>query len=764
MVQRAQMKIASESTTYLVFFIACHAVLVAAAHAQDSLPEFVQPKAKAADRPKPERQNSDRSLNEPTKFSQQDQLAFNQTLELRKSGDAKGAIAIFDRLALKYPRNSLIFYARGLTYFNLTSYDNAIADISKAIELAPNVSPYYSNRGAAFQRRGNLDLARADYDRALAIDATNLDALILRGQYHALRNDFESAISDAKRRLSMRPDDPIAISWLKKWEADRKLSQPAPAGYVNVPVGTQAPQPAATSTPAIGMAAGLPSATGNSTLPTALATTNPVIAAIDQAFAAKQYAEMYRLASDGFEKQPSSEPLGFRKARALYYLKRDNESLAAVESLIATFPQAGESYNLRGVIRKSRSQCDAAIPDFEKAIELSPKHPFAYRNLALCFIAIGRLPAAIKQLELANAVAPTVATIATHILLLVNSGDAARAETIVAQGERARLDVYSDFLAARGSWRAARGLLADAHKDLDLALKADPTQTDALRAKAQLYERGGQYEASIALLRKVESDPDNASSGYQALATKEIARLEGMILARAVIAEASREVEAGRNLEAVEKLTKQIEKTPDIVDLYLMRGSVFSGLSRVDASLADFDKAIMLSPKNGHAYAVRALQIAGLPDRSQAAQADIDKALALNPKNVTALLAQTLVYLRQKEPLRAITIADRILKVEPKSEFALIYRATAETALEHYDKAMDDLNIALEFFPKSSNVLFLRGEINTRNNRLAEAIRDYSEALTQAKTKTPSMFVGRAKAYEKAGDNQKAIEDLEAAS
>src|SRR5215831_1209224 len=59
---------------------------------------------------------------------------------------------------------------RGLAYLDNGDIPHAIADLDRAIKLAPNFAPAYENRGNAWYARGNHAQALADYDAAIRID------------------------------------------------------------------------------------------------------------------------------------------------------------------------------------------------------------------------------------------------------------------------------------------------------------------------------------------------------------------------------------------------------------------------------------------------------------------------------------------------------------------------------------------------------------------------------------------------------------------
>jgi len=81
-------------------------------------------------------------------------------------------------------------------------WDDSISLMSRAIKLYPGraVIPY-NNRGLAYDRRGNLQLALSDYNSAIAISPEFTDAYINRGIVYGESSLFEKAIDDFSRAL-----------------------------------------------------------------------------------------------------------------------------------------------------------------------------------------------------------------------------------------------------------------------------------------------------------------------------------------------------------------------------------------------------------------------------------------------------------------------------------------------------------------------------------------------------------------------------------
>jgi tetratricopeptide (TPR) repeat protein len=73
-------------------------------------------------------------------------------------------------------------------------YESAIADLTRACELAPTESSYFYERGMAHCQNKQPDAALADFDRAIKLKPDDVDALVARATLRARRHDPPGAI------------------------------------------------------------------------------------------------------------------------------------------------------------------------------------------------------------------------------------------------------------------------------------------------------------------------------------------------------------------------------------------------------------------------------------------------------------------------------------------------------------------------------------------------------------------------------------------
>ncbi len=98
---------------------------------------------------------------------------------------------------------------RGRIYVDRESYQEAIADFDKAIELSPGLSQAYGNRGLAYQNLGDDENATRDYTKAIEL-GQDPQALWNRGMLRYALGCFNLAYEDFSAILERAdPNDPL---------------------------------------------------------------------------------------------------------------------------------------------------------------------------------------------------------------------------------------------------------------------------------------------------------------------------------------------------------------------------------------------------------------------------------------------------------------------------------------------------------------------------------------------------------------------------
>jgi len=115
------------------------------------------------------------------------------------------------------PRDAAGFSRRGAALLARRDYEHAIADLTRACELAPNEPEYFHQRGMAHWANKQPDLAGADFDRALKLKPDAVPALLARAQLRLSGPEQAAALADldaADRSAAEQADVRLQMGYL----------------------------------------------------------------------------------------------------------------------------------------------------------------------------------------------------------------------------------------------------------------------------------------------------------------------------------------------------------------------------------------------------------------------------------------------------------------------------------------------------------------------------------------------------------------------
>ena len=129
---------------------------------------------------------------------------------------------------------------------------------------------------------------------------------------------------------------------------------------------------------------------------------------------------------------------------------------------------------------------------------------------------------------------------------------------------------------------------------------------------------------------------------------------------------------------------------------------------------------------------------------------------------ITAYINRGGAYRAKGDFDRALADLDKAVQLDPRSALALMERASIYHAKGELDRAIADYDAAIAARPKSAAAFYGRGEAYRAKNDLDRAIADYDRAL-QLDKNSAAAHAGRAKAHRGKGDFDKALADFEEA-
>ncbi|HZV00491.1 MAG TPA: tetratricopeptide repeat protein, partial [Planctomycetota bacterium] len=103
------------------------------------------------------------------------------------------------------PEDARAFANRGATYARRGELDRAIEDLTRAVEIDPQLVSAWFNRGLARERKGETSLAILDYSRAIAIAPDTAALWARRAVARGTLGDYDGCIEDCGRILIRDP-------------------------------------------------------------------------------------------------------------------------------------------------------------------------------------------------------------------------------------------------------------------------------------------------------------------------------------------------------------------------------------------------------------------------------------------------------------------------------------------------------------------------------------------------------------------------------
>jgi len=243
-----------------------------------------------------------------------------------RMGDLDAAIADLDRAVALAPMKAMradIYNIRGLVLRDKKLWDQARLDLDQAINLYPNNGLYFYNRGLIWVDLGELERALADYTRAIVLDKWDSFAYKQRCYVRVQLGFYELALADGARAVEINPRD--ALAYFYRADAYEGLGDEERA----------------------------------------LADLNQAIA-LDPQLAVAHNNRGFLLASRGDHEQ----------------------AIDALSRAIQLQPQY-TSYNNRGYSWLELGRLDQAMADFNRAVELNPRDALAYYYRAATWLKKG---------------------------------------------------------------------------------------------------------------------------------------------------------------------------------------------------------------------------------------------------------------------------------------------------------------------------------------------------------------------------------------
>ena len=153
----------------------------------------------------------------PKKGSEKDADWTQKAMALWQNGkytDSNKALDYWNNAIRANSKSADAFNNRGLAYYNLKQYQQAIEDYSQSIRMNPENSITYNNRGNAYYELLRYELAEADFKKSIQLKPDYAKAYLNRGLVYYQQEKNDQACAEFKKACDLGDCD--GMQWAKK--------------------------------------------------------------------------------------------------------------------------------------------------------------------------------------------------------------------------------------------------------------------------------------------------------------------------------------------------------------------------------------------------------------------------------------------------------------------------------------------------------------------------------------------------------------------
>jgi tetratricopeptide (TPR) repeat protein len=136
---------------------------------------------------------------------------FETALARHRAGDLAGAEIGYRRILAADPSRADARHSLGLIYFQRGQFQDAVAELSEAVELSPGSAAAHNHLGAAMVQMGELAAAVTELRKATELDPGSAEAHFNLGCALRAQHDPAAALASFQRAVELGPD--FAPAW-----------------------------------------------------------------------------------------------------------------------------------------------------------------------------------------------------------------------------------------------------------------------------------------------------------------------------------------------------------------------------------------------------------------------------------------------------------------------------------------------------------------------------------------------------------------------
>lgn len=211
-----------------------------------------------------------------------------------------------------------------------------------------------------------------------------------------------------------------------------------------------------------------------------------------------------------------------------------------------------------------------------------------------------------------------------------------------------------------------------------------------------------------------------------------------------------------RPADALECLRRAEALHPDSPEVLNNAGNAYSRLRRTDESLARYDQAIQVSPRERTGWANKAAELGRL-GRYTEALAAIEEALKIDPGFARSLATKAGLLSGLGRHEEALLWCERALQIDPDEQDAVGHKASILGDLRRDEEALAVFDRALQLKPRSPILWCNRAKTYLRLRRVKEALECFDRAIA-LNPRFMKAYSDKAEALARAGRGREALE------
>lgn len=512
------------------------------------------------------------------------------------------------------PRDTEGLILRGRSLIGEEEFEQGIAELKKALELDPKNIRIHLDLARTYLQMKNASAAEATLRQALQVEPASTDVQLALGDLRILTGRPDLAEAEYKRAVEMAPDNNLL--YMKLGGFYQLLHKWAEAESMYLALAARKPKDEA---PQILLGDFY---TESGERDKALAGYRRAVELNPESPAARDKLVMHYLDVGKLEeaapmvkaivdKDPKNPTSRFFDARLRLARGNPDEAIELLQQVLHDGGQSAVAHQYLGVAFAQKNDTAQARRELAEAVKLAPNQPDIRTSLAAVHLAEGSNDLAVEQAQAAIRLRPrNLQAIGILGDAYLRKGELGKAKQVFdAIVKAVPKDTFSHY--RLGMIARAEKSPADAITHFENALAGNPNNIDALaRIVAIKVEQGKQNEAVERVTRQIQSSPGNPL----------LHNLLGRVW-----------MQAGNSGKAEEAFKQGAKADPALPLSYMNLAELYEQTGHLDEAIREYEAALKNNPKLASAHSLLGM----IHERRQEydkAKVHYQEALKLDPK------------------------------------------------------------------------------------------------------------------------------------